>query len=93
MLDKACISRVQRQPAIGYKLTEIFNFSTRTYTCLGRNLETNAESMAVRTFDEFDDKAVIREAFGALRARGGTADETAIVGRPLIKTAKPALGK
>lgn len=90
VLNPSSISRVQRQRAIGYKLTEIFNFSTRMYTCLGRNLETNAEAMAVKTFDEFEDKTPLREAFAELKSRGGMADEAAIVGRTLPKTIKPA---
>lgn len=49
-LDDHRIARVQDQPAIGYRVTEIFNFAAGERTRLYRNLETNAETVETLAF-------------------------------------------
>lgn len=49
-LDDHRIARVQDQPAIGYRVTEIFNFAAAERTRLYRNLETNAETVETLSF-------------------------------------------
>jgi hypothetical protein len=57
--EKWCISmpgevaHVIEKNALGYRITETFNFQTRVYTQIARNIETNAESQVMRMFDEF----------------------------------------
>ncbi len=50
LLDSARVARVQDDEAIGYRLTEIFNFATLERTRLYRNLDSNAESAETRGF-------------------------------------------
>ena len=56
------IARVTEKKSIGYRLTEIFNFKTAMYTHIAANMATGAESQSMRSFDEFPDTALIREA-------------------------------
>ena len=71
--------------AAGYCLTEIFNFSSRIYIHIARNLKTNAESQTIRFFDEFPDKKILENAYQMLLKQGGTADSAAIYGAVLDK--------
>ncbi len=76
------VALVATRSGIGYRLTEIFNFTDGLYTRISRNLETNAESQSVRFFDEFNNRAAIEAARAALLSLGGSAPDDA---------AKPAL--
>ncbi len=77
------VSLVASKPAIGYRLTEIFNFTDGLYTRISRNLETNAESQSVRFFDEFNNRAAIEAARAALLSLGGKAPDDAT--KPALK--------
>lgn len=81
--DRVAFSSVDR--GIGYKLTEIFNFSARTYTQVTHNLNTKSEAVVMKTFDEFSDKTPIEKAHNALERLGGTAENTLISGPMLEK--------
>ena len=81
--DRVAFTTVEK--AIGYKLTEVFNFSARTYTQVTHNLNSKAEASAVKTFDEFTDKTPIEKAHAALERLGGTAQESLISGPVLEK--------
>lgn len=67
------VARIVERPAIGYRLTEIFNFEARLYTQLARNLETGAESRTVKGFSELDDGRAVEAAHNALVGLGGKA--------------------
>ena len=79
----------EEKTSIGYSLTEIFNFTKRTYTRIDRNIATNAESQTTRFFDEFPDKTVIETAHKELSKRGGKADAAAIHGSSILMKKQP----
>lgn len=64
------IGRVRDEQAIGYRVTEIFNFKSAERTRIWRNLETNAESVETRLFAAGD--ADVAAAHAALSKAGGT---------------------
>jgi ankyrin repeat protein len=72
------IAFASEKTATGYCLTEIFNFNSRIYTQIARNLKTNAESQSVRFFDEFPDKKILEQAHQQLLKQGGKADQGSI---------------
>lgn len=74
------IARVTEESAIGYRITEIFNFAARERTTLYQNLETKAETVETRGFDQIGDKKSLESALAELRSRGGTADASSING-------------
>ena len=82
------IARVTTDEAIGYRVTEIFNFESRDRLRIVHNLETKADQAETRFFDEFPDKAAIEAARAALLERGGTVPETPI-GDKLLKLPRP----
>jgi hypothetical protein len=65
------IARISEKPAIGYRMTEIFNFSAAQYTHIAANLATGAESQHQRDFDSFSEQAMLRQAMDELLSRGG----------------------
>lgn len=65
------VAHVSDKAAIGYRLTEIFNFKGGVYTRIARNMETGAESQTLRLFDEFGDNTLLVEAQKQLEAKGG----------------------
>lgn len=81
------VAQAVTEKSLGYRLTEIFNFGARTYTQITQNLSTKTESVAVKTFDEFDDKTAIEKAFRNLERLGGTAEERQISG-PIVEKPK-----
>lgn len=68
------IALVSDKVAIGYRMTEIFNFRAAHYTHIAANLTTGAESQSQRSFDTFGDAAALRDAMQELLARGGEVD-------------------
>lgn len=74
------IAHVAVEEAIGYRITEIFNFSAREKTTLYRNLESNAETVETRGFDAIGDKAPIEQALEELRKRGGISEPSSVTG-------------
>ncbi|MCE9507445.1 MAG: ankyrin repeat domain-containing protein [Alphaproteobacteria bacterium] len=79
------IAFTSEKTGTGYCLTEIFNFTSRIYNCIARNLKTNAESQAIRFFDEFPDKTILENAYQMLAKQGGKADPASIHGAVLNK--------
>jgi ankyrin repeat protein len=71
--------------AAGYCLTEIFNFNSRIYTQIARNLKSGAESQTVRFFDEFPDKKILEQAHQHLLQLGGKAAAAVIYSAILNK--------
>lgn len=74
------IAHVAVEEAIGYRITEIFNFSAREKTTLYRNLESNAETVETRGFDAIGDKAPIEQALEEPRKRGGISEPSSVTG-------------
>lgn len=74
------IAHVAVEEAIGYRITEIFNFSAREKTTLYRNLESNAETVETRAFDAIGDKTPIEQALEELRKRGGISEPSSVTG-------------
>ncbi|MDE1152477.1 MAG: ankyrin repeat domain-containing protein [Micavibrio sp.] len=83
LLDANRVAFTRNDEKIGYKLTEVFNFSARTYTQIAHNLATKADAVTFRTFDEFSDKTPIEKAHAELQRLGGRA-ERALIGGPLL---------
>lgn len=83
------IAHVTVETPIGYKITEIFNFSARERTRIYHNLETRQDAAQTQGFDEIPEKASIEDALARLRALGGTAEEGSIHARPLGKPSRP----
>jgi ankyrin repeat protein len=75
------IAHVVFGESIGYRLTEVFNFSSRTYVHITQNLETKAENKTLTVFDEFGNKSFLLNALQELKNQGGTAEESAIEGK------------
>jgi len=85
------VANVALRPALGYRLTEVFNFTSRTYMRIARNLETVAESQSLRFFDEFRDAAPLDRARAALESLGGRAAATSdgALEKPVMPAPKP----
>jgi len=82
------VAHVSDKAAIGYRLTEIFNFSGGVYTRIARNLETGAESQTMRLFDEFGDNTLLVEAQKQLASKGGKMPAARVIGgfdKPLLQ--------
>ena len=83
------VAHVSIEKAIGYKLTEIFNFSKRTYARITHNLETKADVSETRGFDEFPDRTLFAKARQELLRLGGEANESSVYGQVLDKQRQP----
>jgi|GEM_PF-546842 len=86
------VSRTTVEKKIGYKLTEVFNFNARIYTKIAQNLQTKAEAVTVKSFDEFADKTILEKAHDALTRLGGTAARQTIYHAALEKPKQPHKG-
>ncbi len=64
------VASVQTVAALGYKLTESFNFGTLERTALSQNLSTGAESRETAKFADLQQQA-LEDAFAFYAARGG----------------------
>lgn len=71
-LDLDRIARVSIEEPVSYRLTEIFNFRSQTYTCITQNLVTKVEAVTVRSFSEFQDPEFIAIAQLALGRKTGS---------------------
>ncbi len=68
------ISATTIEGPLQYRLTEIFNFANRTYTCISQNMETKAEALQVQSFEALGSPEAVEEAYVILRKEGGTAE-------------------
>jgi ankyrin repeat protein len=68
------VAHVEMKEAVGYRVTEIFNFAARTYTHIAANLETKAESQSVKAFCELDSAEYVDKAYRELTRLGGKTD-------------------
>ncbi|MEZ0225284.1 MAG: ankyrin repeat domain-containing protein [Alphaproteobacteria bacterium] len=74
------IAHIAVEETIGYRITEIFNFSARERTTLYQNLDTKIETAETRSFDQIGDKSALEQALTELQKRGGMADAGSISG-------------
>jgi ankyrin repeat protein len=77
------VAHVAIKETVGYRITEIFNFSARTYTHIASNLETKTESQSVKAFSELDNAEFIDKAYHELVRLGGKAEYGDIVKKKL----------
>lgn len=92
VLGSARVAQVQDDSAIGYRITEIFNFATMERTRLYRNIDSDAETVETTAFAGLPD-AAHRDIFAALdvlRASGIDAPSKAVLDE-LMKPAAPRL--
>lgn len=73
-LSEDRISRTTIEDPIRYQLTEIFNFRSRLYTCITKNLYTKVEAVSVQSFDTLGDSEVLDLAARVLERKGGRAE-------------------
>ena len=92
VLGTARVAQVQDDSAIGYRITEIFNFATMERTRLYRNVDSDAETVETTAFASLPDAAHrdIFAALDALRASGIEAPNKAVL-YELMKPAAPRL--
>lgn len=69
------VAHVTPKSKVGYRMTEIFNFSARTYTQVMRNLDTGSESLMVKSFYSVAEGDLISKAQEALVRLGGNPPE------------------
>ena len=79
------VAHVRTEKKIGYRITEEFNFTARTYTKIAHNLSTKAEGMTVAGFDSFGDKSHLERAHEELVRLGGTSPRESVHGPALEK--------
>ena len=70
-LSEDTIAHIKTETTLGYKITEIFNFSARERTTLFQNLATRSETAVIKNFDDISEKAPLEEALSQLHQRGG----------------------
>lgn len=88
VLSPQQIARIETHEALGYRLTDIFNFRDRERVRIVNNLSTKADQVATVSFDDFADKSPIEAARLELQARGGNVPDTALTDR-LVKLPRP----
>lgn len=65
------VSRISPKADIGYRLTEIFNFSARSYVLITRNMVSGVESVAVKNFADFSEPQLVEKAEDEFTRLGG----------------------
>lgn len=81
------VTRISPKSDIGYRLTEIFNFSARSYVLVARNMISGVESLAMKNFADFSEPQLIEKAEDEFRSLGGQFPE----GYSQRKLDKPSL--
>jgi hypothetical protein len=74
------------------RVTDIFNFETRSWLTVSRDLSGSGMSQSQVFFDALPDDEALRPAFDKLKELGGEARDEDLGSRRLLKTAKPGLG-
>lgn len=77
------IAFVSDKKAVGYRLTEIFNFMRREATIIARNLETGSESIAVRDFNSYAQQDMVLQA--AEKLSGATGHQVLLPSKAVIR--------
>ncbi len=71
LINPDTVAHIDEQVAIGYCVTEIFNFRAGLYTRIHQNIETKAESSAILDFSQISQPQLVLEATEQLRRLGG----------------------
>ena len=66
------IARISFKTAIGYRVTEVFNFRAGEYIRILQNIETKAETMETSGLSDIRNHEALHEAEAELRRLGGT---------------------
>jgi ankyrin repeat protein len=82
-LDHESIAHIKGVPALGRRITEIFNFSSCERRTITENVMTKAESTETQKFADIDQK-VLKAAIAAFEEQGGAVDHTRVFGRKPI---------
>lgn len=86
------VARVGVYPALGRRLTEIFNFESRERMVISENLKTGAENVTPPASFDALNEAALRKALDAFRALGGTAADSAVLEKPAARKPLSAPG-
>lgn len=78
LVSEMAVAKINEYASANYRLTEIFDFETRRSLGITRNLETGAECIILRDFDDIRNKSLLTQAFNAFTKAGGKADPRAI---------------
>ena len=81
LVTKQSVAHVSTVEAAGYKISDVFNFSSRERIRIVNNLKTKADNVETTSFDDLPDSKQVKEAYAALTRLGGTADPAAAEGR------------
>lgn len=92
LVEAGEVARVSFKEALGYKLTETFNFHTRVYTKIVHNMETKTDTVVDKSFDEYPDKTIFEDAYRELTRLDGKADKSSIYGQVLDKAGRGLSG-
>lgn len=71
-MDDQRIAHVSTETAIGYRLTDIFNFRLRERLRIVQNLETRVETMETTAFESMADRGMLEQARQQLLHMGGS---------------------
>jgi ankyrin repeat protein len=87
-LSATRIAHVMVEQAVGYRVTDIFNFESRERLRIVHNIETKADQIENRSFDDFTDMSFIERAGAELKSQGGEVLDGAAQAR-VLKLSKP----
>ena len=85
------IAHVMTEEAIGYRVTEIFNFEARERIRIVNNLETKADQVESRSFDELAEQGPVEEARAELLRQGGDVPEAPLTAK-IARLPRPQAG-
>jgi ankyrin repeat protein len=76
---------VTPKPILNRTITEVFNFSAKTYLLINVNNETKAESTVFRTFSDFGDDQLLNKAEKEFTRLGGKMPDVVDLDKPKVK--------
>jgi hypothetical protein len=90
LLSAHQVARAQTMTALGYRLTDVFNFRDRERIRIVHNIETRADQASSLSFDDISEKAQLEDARLQLIRLGGNAPEESVSLR--LKLSPPRTG-
>ena len=85
LVSPAEVMRVRNLPDKSYRLTDIFNFSTRRWSSLAKDIKDGHVTQSNMFFDDIPDKEILQQAYRHLVRLKGKADPESIDRRPMDK--------
>lgn len=79
------IAHVSEKPAIGYRVTDMFNFKAQIYTRIMQNTQTKSESATMKTFDEMSGSPLLQEAQDVYQEKTGRAADSHALPKPRVQ--------